>query len=69
METTVDRVLTYVTAAFAAGLAALSLAYVAHYDLGLSREEIRTPAVIGAAVIAVLVAVEFFGKKLRKPTN
>jgi hypothetical protein len=45
---------------------ALSLAYIAHYDFGLSRQEIRTPAVFCAAVIAVLVAVEFFGKKLRK---
>ena len=54
-------------AAFTASAAALSLAYIAHYDFGLSREEIRTFAVVGAAVVAVLVAVEFFGKKLRKP--
>jgi hypothetical protein len=67
METTVDRVLDYVMAAFTASAAALSLAYIAHYDFGLSREEIRTFAVVGAAVVAVLVAVEFFGKKLRKP--
>ena len=45
---------------------ALSLAYIAHYDFGLSRQEIRTPAVFCAAVIAVLVAVEFFGQQLRK---
>ena len=45
----------------------LSVACIAQYDLGLSRQEIRTPAVVGAAAIAVLVAVEFFGKKLRKP--
>jgi hypothetical protein len=67
METTVDRVLAYVMAAFTASAAALSLAYIAYYDFGLSRQEIRTAAVVGAAVIAVLVAVEFFGKKLRKP--
>ena len=48
---------------------ALSLAYIAHYDFGLSRQEIRTPAVVGAAVIAVLVAVEFFCKKLREPNQ
>lgn len=66
METTVDRVLSYVMAAFTASAAALWLAYIAHYDFGLSREEIRTPALVGAVVIAVLVAVEFFGKKLRK---
>jgi hypothetical protein len=50
-----------------AGFAALALAFIAHYDFGLSREEIPTPAVVGAAVIAVLVAVEYFGKKLAKP--
>ena len=53
-------------AAFTANAAALSLAYIAHYDFGLSRQEIRTAALVGAVVIAVLVAVEFFGKKLRK---
>jgi hypothetical protein len=67
METTVDRVLIYLTAAGTATMAALTLAYVAHYDFGLSRQEIRTPAVVAAAVIAMLVAVEFFGKKLRRP--
>jgi len=50
----------------AATAVALSLAYIAHYDVGLSREEIRAPALVGAGIIAVLVAVEFFGKKLRK---
>ena len=46
---------------------ALSLAYIAHYDFGLSRQEIRTLAVVGAVVIAALVTIEFFGKKLAKP--
>jgi hypothetical protein len=50
-----------------ATMAALTLAYIAHYDFGLSRQEIRTSAVAAAAVIAMLVAVEFFAKKLRKP--
>jgi chromate transport protein ChrA len=45
---------------------ALTLGYIAHYDFGLSRVEIRTPALVGAGIIAVLVAVEFFGKKLRR---
>jgi hypothetical protein len=67
MEKTIDRVLSLVMVMSVAAAIALSLAYIAHYDFGLSREEIRTPAVVGAAVIAVLVAVEFFGKKLRKP--
>jgi hypothetical protein len=66
MEKEVDRVVTIVMFGVGATAVALWLAYIAHYILGLSRQEIRTPAVVGAAVIAVLVAVEFFGKKLRK---
>jgi hypothetical protein len=67
METTVGRVLTCLMSVVAAAFTALSLAYIAHYDFGLSREEIRTPAVAAAVVIAMLMAVEFFGKRLRKP--
>ena len=67
METTVDRVLSFLMLGATAVTTALALAYIAHYNFGLSREEIRTPAIVGAAIIAVLVAVEFFGKKLRKP--
>jgi hypothetical protein len=66
MEKAVDSVIAFLMSVVAAAVTALSLAYIAHYILGLSRQEIRTPAVVGAAVIAVLVAVEFFGKKLRK---
>jgi hypothetical protein len=46
---------------------AVSLGYIAHYDLGFSRQEIRTQAVVGAAILGLLVATEYFGKKLRKP--
>ena len=46
---------------------ALSVGYIAHYDLGFSRQEIRTQAVIGAAIIGLLMASEYFGKKLRMP--
>jgi hypothetical protein len=67
MEKALNRIISIVTATSTAGAVALSLAYIAHYDFGLSRQEIRTPAVVGAAVIAVLVAVELFGKKMRKP--
>jgi hypothetical protein len=66
MEKTIDRILNIVMAMSTASAIALSLAYIAHYDFGLSRQEIRTPAVVAAAVIAALVTVEFFGKKLRK---
>jgi hypothetical protein len=43
------------------------MGYIAHYEFGFSRQEIRTPAVVGAAVIGLLVATDYFGKKLRKP--
>jgi hypothetical protein len=42
------------------------LALIAHFDFGLSREEIRAAAMVGAVVVAMLMAIEFFGKKLRK---
>ena len=45
----VDRFLTYLMAMSAATEAALTLVYIAHYDFGLSRQEIRTPAVVGAS--------------------
>jgi hypothetical protein len=67
MDTTVDRVLNYMMLGITAVTTALSLAYIAHYDFGLSRQEIRTPAVVGATVIGLVVAVEFFRKKLAKP--
>jgi hypothetical protein len=66
METSVGGVLAFLMSVLTAAFAALWLAYIAHYDFGLSRQEIRIPAVVVAAVIAVLVAIEFFGKKLRK---
>jgi hypothetical protein len=67
MEKAVDSVIAFLMSVVSATFAALTLAYIAHYEFGLSRQEIRTPAVVGAAVIAVLVAVELFGKKMRKP--
>ena len=45
---------------------ALSLVYIAHYDFGFSREAIRTPALIGAGIIAALVAADFLIERLRK---
>jgi hypothetical protein len=67
MEKSVDRVVRTTQFTATAAATALALAYIARYDFALSGEEIRAPAVIGAGVISVLVAVEYFGKKLRKP--
>jgi len=49
-----------------AAFVALSLASIAHDDFDLSPQGIRATALVGAGVIVALVAVEFFGKKLRK---
>jgi hypothetical protein len=67
MEKAIDRFLTLLMAVAAAAFTAVTLAYIACYDLGFSREEIRTFAVIAAAVGVALVVIEYFGKKLRKP--
>jgi hypothetical protein len=54
-----------------AAMTALTMGYVAHYDFGLSRLDIRMSALIGAATIApivvMLMAIEHFEKNLRKP--
>jgi hypothetical protein len=48
-------------------LVAITVGYVAHYDFGLSRLDIRTSALTGAsifaAIFAMLVATEWFEKK------
>lgn len=62
-----DQCVAACIAAIGTIVTALSMGYIAHYEFGFSRQEIRTPAVVGAAVIGLLVATEYFGKKLRKP--
>ena len=47
---------------FTAPMAAAMLGYTAHYNIGLSRLEIRIPA-----IVAALVAIDFFCRRLRKP--
>ncbi len=66
MENEVDRVIGFMMSVVSAVFVPVSLAYIAHYDFDLSREEVRGAAMVGAGVIAASVAIEFFGKKLRK---
>jgi hypothetical protein len=66
MEKAVDRVISVMMSAVTAAITALSLAYIAHFAFGLSRQEIRTPALVGAGIIAALMAAEFFAESLRK---
>jgi hypothetical protein len=69
MELIISRIVGLVVAVFVASLLAIALGYVAHYGFGLSRLDIRTSALEGAAtaalIFALLVATEWF-EKLRK---
>jgi undecaprenyl pyrophosphate phosphatase UppP len=53
-------------AAVGAIVAAFAVGYIAHNDFGISLQEIRVLAAIGMSTIAALLAIEFFGRKLRK---
>jgi hypothetical protein len=46
---------------------AFLLSYEAQHEWGLSVVAVRTGALLAALFIANLVALEFFGKSLRKP--
>jgi hypothetical protein len=69
MEKTIERALSLMMSGFAATAVALSLGYIAHYDLGLSREEIRTAAVVSATVIAVLVVWSISARNWPNPSD
>ena len=69
MEPIFARIATFLSVAGATAMVAFWLGYIAHYDLGFSRQEIHTPAVIAAMVIAMLVAIEFFGKNGASPND
>ncbi len=58
---------TLVTALCVAGYVAIMLDYVADVDLGFSHEQIRNAAVLTAIVMAMLMAIDFLGKRLGKP--
>jgi hypothetical protein len=60
MENRFD-IVTIANAVCVAGYAAISLRYVALYDLGLSNDEVRSGATMLAIIIAAYVAIDFFG--------
>jgi hypothetical protein len=53
--------------AFSTIVIALTLSYVAHYEIGLSEQDIRDIALTGAIFMGLILAIEYFGEKLRKP--
>jgi hypothetical protein len=66
MASAIDRFLNLLMALSAAAFTAVTLAYIARYDIGLSRQEIRTFALVAANITIAFVLIEYFGKKLRK---
>jgi hypothetical protein len=65
MESRFD-IVTVANAVCVAGYVAIMLGYAALYDFGSSCGEVRSGALIAAILIAALVAVDFFGKKVGK---
>jgi hypothetical protein len=65
MESKFD-IVTTASAVCVAAYVAIAIGYVARYDLGFSPQEIRGTAVVIAVIIAALIAIDFFGKKLGK---
>lgn len=65
MEAKLDLV-TVTCAICVAAYAAIAMEYVAQYGLGISLQQIRDASILLAGVIGTLIAIDFFGKKLRK---
>jgi hypothetical protein len=70
MERILSRIVGLLFSVCMAALVALTVGYVAHYDFGVSRLDIRMAALTGAATFALiaglLLATEWFEKKVRK---
>ena len=58
--------MTSATAIGVAGYVAFTLAYVAQNDFGFSSAQIRSAAIIAAFLVAMLMAIDFLGRKLAK---
>jgi hypothetical protein len=53
--------------AFLTIMIAFTIGYVSHYDMGFSEEDIRDVALFGSSIVGVLLALEYFGGRHRKP--
>jgi hypothetical protein len=67
MEGRLSFMIKVAVVAGSAALVAFTLGYVAHYDIGLSRIEIRYSALVVTALIAMLLATELFKGYWHKP--
>jgi hypothetical protein len=63
----INKILGFLVVVCRASIIALAVMFVAHYEFGLSRLDIRTSALKGAAVFALifalLAATSWFAKK------
>ena len=57
---------TIATAVSLAGYAAMALWYVALFDIGLTREGVRSGATVAAILLGAVVAIDFLVRKLAK---
>jgi hypothetical protein len=55
MELIISRIVGFLVVVFGAAMVAITVGYVAHYDFGLSRLDIRSSALMGAGFLAVIV--------------
>jgi hypothetical protein len=67
MEERLRMAITFAVATGSAALVAYLLGYVAHYDFGLSRVEIRHSAFVAAALIVTFLVREFLMRHWHKP--
>jgi hypothetical protein len=63
-----DRIdlVTIATAVSLAGYAAIALWYVALFDIGFTREGVRSAATVAAILLGAVVAIDFLVRKLGK---
>lgn len=66
MQDRLGLMITFSVFGGSAMLVAFVLGYVAHYDIGLSRMEIRHSALIASGSIVVLLAIELFRRYRHK---
>jgi hypothetical protein len=67
MEQIISRIIRFLFVVSTATAVALVVGDVSHYDLGFSSADIRMSSLIGAAIVALLLASDYFEKGLRKP--
>lgn len=65
MKNKLDAITT-LSAGGVAAYAAIATGYVAQEGLGFSPGEIRSAAIFTSIILTAAIAIEFFGKKLRR---